>query len=216
MPVIPALPRVIAHAILSRWLVFRQRLLDPRLMARARLFAIQHDGMLELDAERRVVDFNESAQRLLAAHNKQLLGQPLESVSTALSSALRAHELRKDGLDAGGGMLLNQPEGGPAFDVHIITLKSEEGLDAGWLLSLRGVDGNRRALKLEELGLSPRERQLIEWVGRGLSNKEIATVLSIETSTVKNHLYNVFRKCGVSSRMELLHVARGVPEPHPT
>src|SRR5262249_28164381 len=39
--------------------------------------------------------------------------------------------------------------------------------------------------------LTTRERQILELIGRGLSNKEIAVHLGIEVSTVKNHVHNL-------------------------
>ncbi|MFN8006958.1 MAG: response regulator transcription factor [Terriglobia bacterium] len=52
--------------------------------------------------------------------------------------------------------------------------------------------------------LTKREGQLAELVGRGLSNKEIASMLYVSESTVRNHLTSVFRKLSVSGRLELI------------
>jgi len=48
--------------------------------------------------------------------------------------------------------------------------------------------------------LTPRERQVAQLVGDGLSNKEIARQLCIEVTTVKNHVHNILRKLDVSGR----------------
>jgi DNA-binding CsgD family transcriptional regulator len=50
--------------------------------------------------------------------------------------------------------------------------------------------------------LSARERQLIELVAQGLTNREIAQRLFLAESTVKRHLSRIFRRLGVSSRGE--------------
>jgi DNA-binding CsgD family transcriptional regulator len=50
--------------------------------------------------------------------------------------------------------------------------------------------------------LSARERQLIELVAEGLTNREIAQRLFLAESTVKRHLSRSFRRLGVSSRGE--------------
>jgi DNA-binding NarL/FixJ family response regulator len=52
-------------------------------------------------------------------------------------------------------------------------------------------------------GITQRESQVIELVKRRLSNKEIATVLNIQESTVKFHLSNAFSKLRVNRRGEL-------------
>ena len=41
---------------------------------------------------------------------------------------------------------------------------------------------------------------------KGKSNKEIEFLLSISFSTVKNHVYNLYRKIGVTSRAQLIHL----------
>ncbi len=50
--------------------------------------------------------------------------------------------------------------------------------------------------------LSGRELEILLLAGRGLSNRQIASSLRIEESTVKRHLANVYEKIGVGSRGE--------------
>ncbi|MFZ0420442.1 MAG: LuxR C-terminal-related transcriptional regulator [Candidatus Sulfotelmatobacter sp.] len=59
---------------------------------------------------------------------------------------------------------------------------------------------NARGLSL----LSKRELQVVRCLAEGLSNREIAGQLKLSQHTVKNHLFRVFDKLGVSSRIELL------------
>ncbi|MGH7312633.1 MAG: LuxR C-terminal-related transcriptional regulator [Candidatus Rokuibacteriota bacterium] len=51
--------------------------------------------------------------------------------------------------------------------------------------------------------LTPRERDIASLIARGESNKQIACDLSISVKTVKAHLTNVFKKLGVSTRVQL-------------
>lgn len=56
--------------------------------------------------------------------------------------------------------------------------------------------------------LSARERQILELLAEGLSNKQLARALSVSENTVKTHLGNLYTKLGVGRRTEALAVAR--------
>jgi transcriptional regulator EpsA len=61
------------------------------------------------------------------------------------------------------------------------------------------------ALSLEPppgANLSPRELEILEWVGKGKTNQEIALILDISPYTVKNHLQHIFRKLDVLNRAQ--------------
>jgi DNA-binding NarL/FixJ family response regulator len=53
--------------------------------------------------------------------------------------------------------------------------------------------------------LTAREREVVQRVSRGMSNKAIARELGISPRTVEGHLNHVFEKVGASSRTELVH-----------
>ncbi len=50
--------------------------------------------------------------------------------------------------------------------------------------------------------MTPREREILELIGEGLSNQEIAERLVVEVGTVKNHVHNILQKLNVSNRRE--------------
>jgi DNA-binding NarL/FixJ family response regulator len=52
--------------------------------------------------------------------------------------------------------------------------------------------------------LSEREKVLIRLIGQGFKNKKIAVQLSISETTVRHQLTSIYRKLGVSDRLELL------------
>jgi DNA-binding NarL/FixJ family response regulator len=64
------------------------------------------------------------------------------------------------------------------------------------------LDETRRASALH-VSLTQRERDVMEFLLRRLSNKEIAGILRIKESTVKFHVGNIFNKLHVTSRHEL-------------
>jgi DNA-binding NarL/FixJ family response regulator len=62
--------------------------------------------------------------------------------------------------------------------------------------------------------LTARQEQIVGMVAEGLPNNEIASKLQVSPHTVKNHLFRVYEKLGVSNRVELILYAmsrRGSP-----
>ncbi|HEY3037406.1 MAG TPA: response regulator transcription factor [Pyrinomonadaceae bacterium] len=55
--------------------------------------------------------------------------------------------------------------------------------------------------------LTAREREIVQMLAEGKSNKEIATRLSISVKTVETHRATVMRKLGINSIVELVHYA---------
>ena len=60
----------------------------------------------------------------------------------------------------------------------------------------------RKILQFEKL--SKREVDVVNLLAEGLSNRDIARSLSLSENTIKNYLFRIFEKVGVSSRTELL------------
>lgn len=52
--------------------------------------------------------------------------------------------------------------------------------------------------------LTPRETDVVQLVADGFGNREVAVQLGLSVHTVKNYLFNIFDKLGVSSRAELI------------
>jgi LuxR family maltose regulon positive regulatory protein len=58
--------------------------------------------------------------------------------------------------------------------------------------------------------LSSRERSILEQIGQGKSNKEIAKDLSIAPETVKSHVKNIFAKLAVKKRAQAVARAQSL------
>ena len=55
--------------------------------------------------------------------------------------------------------------------------------------------------------VSKREQEVVRLVVEGLSNREIAQRLNLSEHTIKNYVFRIFAKLGVSNRVELVHLA---------
>jgi len=62
----------------------------------------------------------------------------------------------------------------------------------------------RRRLKKD---LTPRERKVLEFVAKGLTNKEIAKILNVSQFTVRNQLRSLSTKLEATDRTEVARVA---------
>jgi DNA-binding NarL/FixJ family response regulator len=71
-------------------------------------------------------------------------------------------------------------------------------------LSPRSRVVKRDPVETKIASLSPREREVIQLVGKGLKNKQIAEALFISDITVHHHLTNIYGKLEVADRLELL------------
>lgn len=56
------------------------------------------------------------------------------------------------------------------------------------------------ARPLEQLGISPREAEILLWMAQGKSNGDIASICGISLGTVKKHTNHIFEKLGVEGR----------------
>lgn len=62
--------------------------------------------------------------------------------------------------------------------------------------------------RLEALGITPRELEILELIAAGLSNKEIAARAFVSENTVKTHSSRVFGKLGAQRRTQAVQLAK--------
>lgn len=108
-------------------------------------------------------------------------------------------------LDAGADAIVFESELDATLAVAVSAVASGQSV----------VPRNLRA-SVEQPVLSHRERQVLMYVSKGLTNAQIAVQLFLAESTIKSHLSSAFGKLGVRSRKEaaamfrtLEHVAGG-------
>jgi two-component system, NarL family, nitrate/nitrite response regulator NarL len=78
------------------------------------------------------------------------------------------------------------------------------------LQALREAPTMRMVDSRGDVILSKREHDVVQCVAEGLSNREIAKRLKLTEHTVKNYLFRIFDKLGVSSRVEVVLYAFNV------
>src|SRR5262252_9273697 len=67
----------------------------------------------------------------------------------------------------------------------------------------QSLDGND-SLAPDSTRLTPRERQVLDLIGKGKTTKEVAAILALSTGTVGNHRKSICRKLDAHSTAELV------------
>jgi len=103
------------------------------------------------------------------------------------------------------------------FDEFVATIRSVAGgdkvLPPRMTQSLfsqiaKVVEAAEPARIIDEVRMTKREREVIELIGEGLSNKEIAQRLNIASHTVKSHVRNVMDKLALHTRLQIVAYVR--------
>ncbi len=91
-------------------------------------------------------------------------------------------------------------------DVSVAFL-GESGPDE-YLFRLTATSGSSEVEVLrDDLGLTAREAEVLIWIARGKSNREISEILLISPRTVNKHLERIFAKLGIENRASATSVA---------
>ncbi|MBB2753331.1 UNVERIFIED_ORG: DNA-binding NarL/FixJ family response regulator [Rhizobium aethiopicum] len=69
-------------------------------------------------------------------------------------------------------------------------------------MSTKVMENSLNGSAPDKNGLTPREREVMDLVAQGLSNKHIGLRLNLQEKTVKHHMTQILSKLGVSNRTE--------------
>jgi DNA-binding CsgD family transcriptional regulator len=66
----------------------------------------------------------------------------------------------------------------------------------------------KNAARQEQLGITPRELEILEAIAKGLSTREIAEKLFVSENTVKTHSSRLFEKLSAKRRTQAVQIAK--------
>ena len=153
-----------------------------------------HPDVVLMDLSMPDVDGVEATRRVIAAH---------PGVRILALTAFVDHRLVNAAMAAGAAGYLLKSVSGDDLAAAIRTVASGASILSPDAFSV--VMGSRN-----EVGddLTPRERDVLDQVARGLSNKQIATALGLSPGTVRIHVSNILAKLDVDNRTAAATVAR--------
>jgi DNA-binding NarL/FixJ family response regulator len=83
------------------------------------------------------------------------------------------------------------------------------GISETMLLLEQRVSGGAEPSRLSEAALTPRETEVLSWLAKGKTNRDIGDILGMSHRTVNKHLEHIFEKLGVETRAAATALAIG-------
>lgn len=121
------------------WALYRHRLFGLVPVARDMVVESMNDGVLVLDAQRRIVDLNAAAERLTGCGDA-CLGRPVDEVVSWWTAAVADDRPSGEGQPA-----IVKVEPGPRyFEVKVSAVRDAKRRFAGWLVTVHDVSSRRR------------------------------------------------------------------------
>jgi DNA-binding NarL/FixJ family response regulator len=144
------------------------------------------------DATRQIMQVSPGSEILiLTLHDSEQLAEEV------LKAGVRAYILKSDAAQDLVAAVSALQRHTPLFTSKIAGMVLE-----GFLHSTKTSKGAQMAVEL-----TAREREIVQLLAEGKSNKEVATILGISVKTAETHRANVMHKLGLHSTAELVRYA---------
>jgi DNA-binding CsgD family transcriptional regulator len=196
---------------LTRILRYREMLIQTTLLDRA--LGTTSSSILLFGDDGEILYANPSADTLLSRQTEDDLlvscqGQPRQPLFTLLSSMVETVASNDHASPGWAGAI--EFDEGRVMSCEVTRLpESETGAPGAVLVHLHSLEteGHARLQAFSSShGLSPREQEVLELLGRGLTTGAMAESLGISPHTVRDHLKHLYSKTGTKGRNELLRL----------
>jgi DNA-binding CsgD family transcriptional regulator len=177
-------------------------------------------GVVALDAQRRVLDANSLAMRVLRAGDGMTLRSGRFGFADAALDARLSLLLERHGSGAADRTMALAARvrraNGASYRVVVTPVPKEaEERDVAVVVLIYAPDGERdisTELLRELYALTPAQAQVARSLFAGRSVEECAAALNLSLNTVRTHLKQIFTRCEVQSQAELLHLLAQGPQ----
>ena len=208
----PSYANEFSHLVLARWLIVTEQAKQALSLLNRLLKAAQEAGRMRSVIEIHVLQalarhsLEDEAAALEPLESALVLAQPELFVRTFVDEGETVSKLLLELLKQKGKRWESEK---PELLQYVVKLK-ELFSPSGPVPVARVATTESEALPwwYVEDPLSERELEVLQHVGRGLSNQEIADKLFLSAGTVKRHMSNIYQKLDVHSRTQALERAR--------
>lgn len=143
-------------------------------------------GVVLVDAQGRVAWRSPKATASLRALSPE---GGVDRLPPALAPALTAE-------DGPGDVQLRADDG----QTYVVKNLGRTGVGETMLLIERRTGSSSASSRLASAALTPRETEVLSWLSKGKTNRDIGDILGLSPRTVNKHLEHIFRKLGVETR----------------
>ena len=179
--------------------------LDRRLRS---LLALATTPMVVVDDDRRVIDANRHAHEALLAPPDALIGRRMDEFTAPVEGfdveRLWAQFMREGRLT--GVYPVRRMDGKSCSILYAATANVAPGAHMSVFVkgAVAGRDGN--AVTPPRSRLSPREREILQLIADGLTDREIADRLRVAPATSRTHARNLIAKLGAHTRAQAVAI----------
>lgn len=162
------------------------------------------EGILLVDEDFRILKGNPSAGRIWGCEPESLKGLDFTTLFRETAELRKEWSVAKE---VGRKENLPCSSEGTSCLVSLSPVQGSTGFTIGGIVTIKKMDPLDEASKA--YGLTSREQSVLLRLLQGYSNKETAAALFISAGTVKNHIFNIYKKTGAESRVDLFRLLLG-------
>ena len=159
----------------------------------------------------RIVDWNPAAERLTGIRASEAEGRPCWEVLAGRDgeggilchSACSVLRLARDGWPVGClELTARTPQGANRLTLTTIVLRDDEGPEIVHVMQKPAGPAASEPKDTGEPDLTPRQREILLLLSRGVRARQIAASLTLSETTVRNHIQAILLALGVHSQLE--------------
>ncbi|MCW8963684.1 MAG: response regulator transcription factor [Gammaproteobacteria bacterium] len=146
-----------------------------------------------------------SGLSFMATMNEQAIIAP-----TAIISATEDINLIQQVLDAGALGFISKSSSSEELLTAIETMLKGELYVPSWYKEYNHYQNTTHGVNdtIRNLGITPRQLQVLQFMAKGNSNKQIAAFLNLSEATIKSHISAIFKLLDTRNRTECINIAQ--------